>query len=264
MNITIFLPVTRKENLNWLFQQLNDLDTRGVVANVLVGIDNPDITPDDVREAYKSIFPLTVFTTINGKLEKKNIKIRRDRIANVFNMAATLIPADSQLVFVIEDDTQIKPNALQNLLHAYRSLTEDKVLRNGKVVKGFKIGVVSGVQAGRWSVRMLGAWVADDPLDPKQLKTLPYTNELIYQHIDAAGFYCFITPAEAFKSTPFRAGAFGPDVFYGLDLRGKGYENVLDWTVPTGHVTENEVIMPDEKCTTIEFNLIDNIWKRKK
>lgn len=256
MKITIFLPICRENRVKEMIRQVNELEVNDHDINVLSVIDNIRI------KTFKTKYPTRcVYTGENGPTEA-NVGQRRKRIANVFNKAKNYIRDDIDLIFTIEDDSEIRPNALSNLLNLYFSFNNNP------------IGLVSGVQVGRWGFKMMGIWYTDNPDSPHRMYTMSFdkndfeypNNLLLITEIHAAGFYCFITPRELFVNHEFRGDRFfGPDVYYGLELRKQGYSNYLDTSVVVGHVVNNgRVLLPDEDVVQLEYKKINNVWQRVK
>jgi hypothetical protein len=47
---------------------------------------------------------------------------------------------------------------------------------------------------------------------------------------------------------------FSVDVTYGIELRKKGYTNMIDWTVITGHTDQHgNVLYPNDNCTVAAY-----------
>lgn len=245
LKLTIFLPITRKDRLPKIGQQMRDLDTSGFDVSILAISDNKDVTVDDIKRVLPDKYHSKILTTGLPGASEFNIQARRGRITDVFTMARKHI-SPYGFVFVVEDDTDINSNALQCLSETYAAYSYQDL-----------VGLVSGVQCGRHGFKMLGLWRAESD---NVMVTLPYQEKEMTQQIDASGFYCMLTKAELFKSAKFRYGAFGPDVCYGVDLSKKGYQNFVDWRVRTGHDTGNKVLWPDANCITIKYVNVDGEW----
>jgi len=254
-NLTIFIPLSRPWRIDRMVEQLGKLNTDGFQTTLLFVVDNAEIKEGHITEAfdkyelprYKTIFHFTN----NPPASEHNANARRDRIKNVWLIAAEKVSNDADFVMTVEDDTDFDANALQALMSNYDNLT----------AAGKQVGLVSGVQVGRWGLKMIGAWRADNVEDPKVWETIPFTRTEILEAVDAAGFYCFVTPAHLFKSAKYEWGWFGCDVMYGLECRQKGFENFIDWTVETGHVMQHKTLRPDESCIVARYERDGEKWK---
>jgi hypothetical protein len=56
----------------------------------------------------------------------------------------------------------------------------------------------------------------------------------------------------------------GPDVSFGMNLKSKGKENYVDWSMKCGHVLRNRIIEPNYNCGTITYLLNPDTenWRR--
>lgn len=246
--ITIFMPITRAWRVDPIAQMLGKLDTTGFECNVLICIDTKDITDHYVRNAFEKWelpFKYTIIHTNKAAAGEVNMKKRRDHITEMLQFAAEKMP-DTDFTFMIEDDTEVSPSALQSLMQNYFNLTE----------QGLKVGFVEGAQVGRHGYRMIGAWRWDDLENPTVCETIPYSKTKILEKIDGGGLYCFITPTKLFKAHTWYHGAecIGPDVTYGIELRKQGYLNFIDWTIPAGHVQQDHATLyPNENCVVVRY-----------
>lgn len=253
-NVTIFIPLSRPDKLDFMLQQVSKLSTPNLSISLLIVSDNKDIDANKIRLncARYEISPI-VHETGRYAASEFHMPVRRERIAHVFSAAQQHIPKDTDFVFTIEDDSLIKPDTLMVLRNDYVTLSRDH-----------KVGLVSGVQVGRWGFKMIGAWNTNDLYHPTQVITIPYTVKQNITEVDAAGFYCFLTTRELFisvKHSPF-FGPCGPDVNFGIELKKKEYRNYVDRSVVTGHIVSNGVLYPDDECVVVEFKKIDDKWIR--
>ena len=256
MKTTILLPISRAKNIEIMMHQISVMNMMGCDVDILVIADSPLVNESNITEAMKehsvnSKYKLIgVIKTDLPPVSENNIAQRRRRIADVFNLAKKHIPEDSDLVFCIEDDTLTNYDDFANLFASYNTF---KSVKNS----GIKVGIVSGVQVGRWGYRMIGAWIANDGKwapkteEIKSLETIPYVSNQMYSRVDATGFYCFIVEREAFVSSEFYASDFGPDVNFGLDLRRKGYVHFVDWSVRVGHMIPTGTLYPEKDTTVV-------------
>jgi len=249
MKITILLPVSRLYRFSDVIKQIATLERGDNEISILLISDNPLITHERFRDCIKlyNISELRSYfvETRLPPLSEMNVPARRERIALIFNLAKSYIFKDSDLVFCIEDDTIIKSDYLLKLVNLYQGLSSSNI----------PLGLISGVQVGRAGIRMLGLWKCDNPLDVQTLETLDWSKDNRgIEEIDASGFYCFVTSKKCFCDIKYKWGDFGPDVYFGLDLRRKGYVNFVDWDLITGHRTQAETIYPNNcKMEKIKF-----------
>lgn len=253
--VTIFLPVSRSWRIYPMAEQLAKMNYPCEVNYVIV-IDNKEITDAQIHNAFaKYEVPgniVAIHNTGNPGASEVNVGARRDRITNVWKQAQKLIPEDTTLVFTIEDDTQIPENALSALLQDYENLEAN----------GAKVGLVSGIQVGRWGFKMIGAWRVNDVHNHTVAETVPFTYTKILEKVDAAGFYCFITPRHLFVSAEYVFNQFGADVNYGLECRRKGFQNYIDWTIKTGHVMQQKTLWPDPSVVVVKYEKLNGEWRR--
>lgn len=262
-NIVIFLPLSRPDKLTFQANQIARLiKSDGYTYSILVVVDHPRIYQQTVeaafdRKEFKKI-PLIVRFTELPQIASYDVDKRRERITQVFALAQNTLKDPkahykADFIFTIEDDTVIEVNALKNLLETYWLMSEK-----------YKVGFISGLQAGRWGVKMIGAWRCDDPVNPTELWTIDNHSILVTESIDAAGFYCFLTTGKLFKKVPLKFGAFGPDVYFGLFLSAQGLRNFVDWTVRTRHMSDTGLIEVDDFCVQVRYKLVDGEWKLQK
>lgn len=251
------IPLTRKWAVEIIAKQLAAMNKfTDIYVEVMIFIDNADIKEayvKDYMEKYEITFCYSIINS--GRPEPHEIRLfyRRDRIKEMLGMVQAEIrkmyPFD--MLFMVEDDTIIKPDALQRLLIDYIETTK----------QGMKIGVIEGVQVGRHGIRMIGAWRMDDLENPTIMSTIPFNKSSFFEKIDGGGLYCFITPMELFLAHEFywTHECFSVDALYGIELRKKGYTNLIDWTVITGHADQfGTVLYPNENCSVACYKKQDN------
>lgn len=248
MHITIVLPLTRKQRVSRIKEDIRAIKTEHKISLVAIS-DSNTISVDTLEDLCKG-YDAKVYSFNRPGASDINISARRARISEVFNKARTMIPQDADMVFCVEDDTELRPDYLEKLLAVYKTMS----LKDN-------VGVVSGVQPGRWGFKMIGAWKADDIDEPTILQTVPYQKDGLVDYIDAAGLYCFVTSRENFCNTEFYYNSFGPDVNFGLELRRKGLKNFIDWTVNAGHVTPSRTLYVDQECVVVKYVKIDGQWQ---
>jgi GT2 family glycosyltransferase len=152
---------------------------------------------------------------------------RRQRIADMHNEMKKFINK-CDYVFLVEDDTLLPKDALTKLLQGFEKYPD--------------AGFISGVQVGRWGIRLCGIWKVDNAIDPEIIESeLPQEG---IQEIDAAGFYCCLVKKNNYIEHNFEPyqKILGPDFNFGLYLRKKGLKNYVDWSINTTHVTKKEIL----------------------
>lgn len=187
-----------------------------------------------------------------------NIGVRRKRIAEVKNQSKEIIARhQSEWVLALEDDSAFDHlDCFCRLRQGYRDL--DAPVAEGEE-QPQPIGLISGVEAGRWNMKYVGAWSFDDVMEPSKAYTIkpqfPNTSESFerftvpadqaYQEVDATGFYAYLTPTKLYLEHEYYWNdnqPWGPDVNYGLWLRQKGYRVFIDWGTAIGHNNHNRII----------------------
>lgn len=251
-SVTIFLPISRDQNLDKIFATLELLDCDRTKTNLLTVVDGDAELFVKVRnftEQSKFVQSLCVPFKSKHKLKHFDLLGRRMRIADIHNFAKEHM-MQAQYVFGIEDDTIIKLTYLKRLIAAYELYPY--------------AGFVTGVQLGRHGIPHVGAWYADDIYDPQYLHT-PLAGKGLAK-VDAAGFYCYLTPYELFTGheyTPFQNNSLGCDVNYGLWLRQQGYDNYIDWDMPTIHRTRRGDISPlTTDVKQVAFTKKEGRWRQ--
>lgn len=260
-SVLITVPLTRKWAVEMLAQQFAALNRfTDINVEMLIFIDNVDITEAYVANQFEKYEVPFAYRLANSKRrapQEVRIYYRRERIKEMLTMLQQAIrdlKRQYDILFMVEDDTKIQSDALQRLLADYRDLTAQNV----------NIGFIEGVQVGRHGIRMIGAWRTDDVNNPTQMATIPFSKSDFFSKIDGGGLYCFITQMQLFLDHTFywHHECFSVDVTYGLELRKKGYTNIIDWTVVTGHADRNgNVLYPNENCTVAKYHKIADEWK---
>lgn len=242
--ITIIILVTREWAQKDLFKCLEDLEVDPFRTQTIfyIDTDDPRINEQHMRE-YPNV---RVLRSLRGGPSEVRINSRRDRIAQNHNNIKNFIQPESEIVIGFEDDTLFRPDAAKRLL---------------ETMKDPSVGFVEGVQVGRWSHKYVGAWKVDNIIEPTTIESL--TPEQGKQEIDAGGFYCFATRAELYKSIPhqWHDECFGPDVCYGLEVRKRGYKNIIDWDIICGHNDYGKILLPDCDIVKIKYVKQGEKWK---
>ena len=251
--VVILVLLSRKWRVEETINQLNNLQTGKYRKSVTVIVDNPGIDVDYFKSKLKFKSKKVIRSGLK-RISAINIPTRRQRIIDLLELAKNYINGKGYL-FILEDDTGIKSDTLLQLEADYQMLSN----------KMLKVGVVSGLQAGRWGVKMIGAWMVDNINDPYIYRTVKYdTSNRKFQEVDATGLYCLITKINTFKSVTFRQNFFGADVNFGIDLRRQGYRNYVDWRVRCTHITQNDIIYVDSKCVELAYEKSNNTFNRLK
>ena len=264
--ITVFCPFTRPEYVKRWFDDLASTDLRPDMTNLAFIIDvgedefgqhlGAKIYSRILEEMQRTNYRKYVITRNYDHKVPGSIITRRKRIAEVHNQSKQMIIAlDGQYVLGLEDDTVFTNLCVQRLLDPF--LEEDWL----------DVGLVSAYEAGRWNMKMIGIWGFDDVKNPKECWTeLPGKD---YAEIDAAGFYCYLTPTTLYLNHSYGTDIvdpYGPDVRYGLDLRQKGYHNFVDWSQPCGHIDGDVIITPNDNLYVERFHFDEKLkgWLREK
>lgn len=255
--ITIFMPITRAWRIPEIAKMLWNIDTGGRDCKLLICIDNSEITKQRVEDnlnKWELPFSYAIIHTNKHPVGEVNMATRRNRIKDMLEFSKPYIP-DTDFVFMVEDDTEIKPDAMISLLTDYENLA----------AVGVKVGLIEGAQVGRHGYRMIGGWRMDDLNDPQVMETIPFTRSTLLEKIDGGGLYCMLTPTKLFKAHKWQwhAECFSVDVMYGIELRKQGYQNFIDWSVEAGHVQKNEATLyPNENCAVVRYEKQpEGFWK---
>lgn len=260
VKVLLVLPLTRRWAIDIQAKQLAALNRTSIDLHLLVNIDTDDFNASQVIDAFNKhemTIPYTIHHTKKFAPQEVRVFARRDRIRDMLNALQETIRKKqldtNEFMFMVEDDTMIEAGALQRLLADWRELTS----------AGVKVGLIEGAQVGRHGIRMIGAWRMDDLENPTVMSTIPYNRTDLFEKIDGGGLYCFITPMNLFLEHTFywTHECFSVDVTYGIELRKKGYTNIIDWSVVAGHTDQHGlVLVPNENCMVAEYKLIDGAW----
>lgn len=250
MKITTVLPVSR---IKYLDRVLDSLSSQTIKPNNLLVIF--DGSESDFLYVRNRITELEFDTRV---VQSENVRMaddifdRRRNIANIHNQFKEVI-GETDWIFSIEDDGILPPDALERLIDTVENVEN--------------VGLVTGVELGRWGLPYVGAWIADDVNDMKTIETVAnnYGLELI-QPIDASGLYCALIRASYYKKHTFFANnGLGPDVNLGIYLKQQGFDNYIDWSIPVTHlgVLEGEEveIKPTDKSRVVKLtHLYGSTW----
>lgn len=246
--ITIILPVSRPNYLRVVFDRLEMLECDRNETNLLCYVDG-DIqlfqTARDLTVNSKFADRLCVYRR-RGIPNVGSVRARRQRIADIHNELKANI-GKSEYLFLIEDDTLFSSNTLRKLMN---KLTESR-----------NVGLVSGIELGRWGYLHIGAWRVDDVYDTKVIRSVPLEDGV--QKVDATGLYCCVVRAENYlrhNFAPFNE-AIGPDVGFGIDLRRQGLNNYVDFSVRCTHMTVKEKIeVTGSKIVQVSLEKVGDKW----
>lgn len=248
--ITLLMPVTRAWRVATIAEMLSKHDYTGFKVEILICIDTTEITEHYVRNAFEKWEvpkPYTIIHTGNHPMGEINQTRRRNRIAEMLTFASKHI-GDTDFVYMVEDDTDVKPNALQSLMASHKAFED----------AGVKVGIVEGVQVGRHGYRMIGAWRMNDLHNPTVMETIPYNQSDLYDKIDGGGLYCFVVRTPLFKAHAWtwQYECFSVDTTFGISLRKQGYQNFIDWMVQTGHAQQGHgALYPSDRCVVVRYEV---------
>lgn len=261
MKITTILPVSRTSYLDRVLESLKNQTYK--IENLLVIFDGNESEFLYVRNKIGEL-PFDNVLTVPSQHSQiaQSTPDRRRHIANIHNQIRGLIE-DAEYIFSVEDDGILPPHALSNLV-------SDVILARAR---GDKLGMVTGVELGRWGTPYVGAWRVDDVFHPTQIESIESKaagtepNDVNYEEIDGCGLYCALIDADLYKKHNFFThNGLGPDVNLGLFLRQEGYKNFIDWSIHVTHVTfydGNYLEIPaTSQSRTVKFTLLSgSTWK---
>jgi glycosyltransferase involved in cell wall biosynthesis len=227
MKIVTILPVSRIEYLDRVLESLLNQSYKPHTS-LLVVVDGSNELFVRVHNKLANIpldYVLCVRSENLGDAPASTIPQRRQRISTIHNQIKGLISDDTDWIFSIEDDGILPANALSWLVNDAQTQRA--------------VGMVTGVELGRWGVPYVGAWKFDNILDPKEVKSMESkVGSSDVDEIDACGLYCALIRADLYKQHEFGSGnGLGPDVNLALEIRQLGYKNYIDWFVPVTHIT---------------------------
>lgn len=235
--LTIMVPFTRRWMLDRFLARLDDLVVPRQSTELVFYLDSADrdfaqALIDWQVERQHQYDGLYVYRSMRPPTVEHSVIPRRNRIVQVHTDLQSLV--HGRFLMGLEDDTIVP-------LDAYTKMMDDWLNHTGNP------GFIEGAEANRWGLRVLGAWKVDDTDDPTVVETVPFVdNQLV--PIDGGGMFCFLTQADLYRTHDFRweAECLGPDMLFGLDLRRKGYDCLLDTSIICEHITESGIIKPSE------------------
>lgn len=254
--ITTILPVSRIQYLDRIIDCLMSQTVE--IESLIVVFDGPAEDFVQVRNKIQELY-------IENRLCVQSINMRRAdtiperrwHIVTIHNQIRELIE-DADWVFSIEDDGILPDNALEELIKVAEEHSD--------------VGMVTGVELGRWGVPYVGAWRVDDIESPKTVTSLNNragdSGDIKVEEIDACGLYCALIRADQYKEHKFDTrNGLGPDVNLGLYLRQQELKNYITWNVPVTHLTNRrgqELEIPaDSPSRVVSLRLLSgSTWKQ--
>lgn len=230
---TLILPISRDDFLDDFLSSIELLKCEPGKISVLAIVDGDVNLYLKVRNRFNSLkFDDKLVVQYKSKQSKLKFDTlsRRLRISEIHNFAKEHI-GKTEYIMVIEDDTIVPRDAYEKLHNHYLNVD-------------MHAGFVQGIEVGRWGIRYLGAWVADDIYDTKEIKSTPLREGV--KPVDAGGFYCFMTKTEYYinhEFKPFDNNGLGPDVDYGLEMRRQGLNNYTDYSIKCIHKTDKDDVI---------------------
>jgi len=243
--ITIFCAFTRGWAVDRWIENLLALNyPKGLINLVfIVDIDDPYIASrlGQIEEQYRG------FTIkINREWQPNEVRPieRRKRIAEIKRQSKESVASfEADFVLGLEDDTVFENLDIDKWLQFYTGT----------------IGIIEGVQVGRWHKNYIGAWKVDNINDPTEAVTmLPKEG---YEEIDAGGFYGYLISKDNYLSLPYEYNnePWGPDVNASLWLKRQGLTNYIDWETKFGHNDHNQILWP-EGVVQYKFKKLNGVW----
>lgn len=253
MKITTILPISRTSYLDRVLESL--LNQTYKPQNLIVVFDGNQSDFLTVRNKVVELdFENVLCVPSVNTRPAFSIHERRWNIVRIHNQIKELI-GDCDWVFSIEDDGILPPDALHRLIKVVHE-KED-------------VGMVTGVELGRWGIPYVGAWRVDDVFEPKKITSLEsHASETPFvEEIDGCGLYCALIRADSYKQHMFDTrNGLGPDVNLGLFLRQQGFLNYIDWGIHITHLgsqsgVEKEIHATDEARVVTLTLSYGSTWK---
>lgn len=244
MNVTVVLPVSRKDYLHQIFARFEAMPMFEQ-TNLLVWVDGPM----DLYEVARNLTRESRFyerLCIYGKkhvVDVGSVRRRRERIAEIHNDIKTRL-VDCDWVFSLEDDT-LMPSTTFTTMQKWASYYPHA-------------GIISGIELGRWGYPHIGAWNANDVFEPTEFISTPLSKGL--QEVDATGLYCCMIRSDVYKEHTFKPfeKVLGPDVELGIWLRQQGYKNYIDNDIKCTHLTKIEPVEFNREIVQVRLKKEDN------
>jgi hypothetical protein len=236
--ITIFCAFTRRWAIDEWLENLAAVQHDPSLTNLCFIIDCEELY---IRNMLKKFAEDKGYRALHIKMNdghypnETRLAYRRQRVAEVHEQAKYLIAeCDGDYVIGLEDDTVF--DRLENFDRLLNPIIEDS-----------SIGFVEGVQMGRHGARMIGAWQADDIVNPTHIETLLPAEG--YQDITGGGWYGYATTKQLYLDAPYYASTsvpWGPDVEFGFWLQQRGHRCIIDWSSIFGHNDYNTTMYSDD------------------
>lgn len=231
--LTIVLTVSRDAFLHKVITCLELLECNQEDVSILCIVDGPPalfVKTRNLVADMKFKNRLTVHYKDDKLPPRFDINTRRKRISAIHNFAKQYIGENQEFIFSVEDDTTFGKNTLKKLL---------KIAAENRA-----FGMAEGVELGRWGVPYVGAWVADDIYNLKELKSVKNVHDALetrLSRIDAGGLYCALIKADLYKNHTFTcSNGLGPDINLGIELRQLGFDNFIAWSIHCNHHYEDK------------------------
>ncbi len=252
MKITTVLPVSRTQYLDRVLESLANQTHKP--DNLIISFDGNENEYLVVRNKVVEFKLTNVLCVLSPNTrEAFTIPERRVHIVNIHNQVKELIE-EADWIFSIEDDGVLPLDAVERLVKGVETQKD--------------VGMITGVELGRWGVPYVGAWHVDNVHEPTKITSLEnHAGEELIEEIDGCGLYCTLIRADYYKKhTFFTNNGLGPDVNLGFFLRQNGLRNYIDWAIPVTHITlrDGEVIdIPAaSEARTISLQLMSgSTWK---
>lgn len=241
--IAVVLPISRAENLERVLAPIQSKYSMSLLA-IVDGDINLRNKVSQVLSESDLIYEIVYLNNKKGPLH--DISSRRLRICEIHNEAKKHI--DSDFVFGVEDDTVIPEGTIDTLVENYGQFKN--------------IGLIEGVEMGRWGLPYVGAWRFDNVENPSLISSiLPKTG---LEEIDGSGFYCFLVKAELYKNHDFglyENNLLGPDVEFSVSLRKQGLQNYINWDIDCIHISNNEISLANTRPKIVQF-VYSKTWRQ--
>jgi len=254
MKITAILPVSRPKYLDRIIDRL--LNQTVEINNLIVVFDGADEDFIEVRNKIQEVYiDNRICVRSLNRRKADTIAERRWHIVSIHNQIRELI-GDCDWVFSVEDDGLLPDNALEELIRVVSDKDD--------------VGMVTGVELGRWGLPYVGAWRVDNLDEPRKITSMENkVGQNIIESIDGCGLYCALIRAEYYKQHPFDTrNGLGPDVNLGLYLRQQGLQNYINWNIPVTHLTDKkgqEIEIPaDSESKIVTMGLLSgSTWRKE-
>lgn len=227
MKILTILPVSRIEYLDQVLESLTNQSFEELLS-LLVVVDGDNDLFVQVRNkiATARLSHALCVQSEDFRGSATTIPQRRWHISAIHNQIKKLVHDDVDWIFSVEDDGILPVNALSWLVHGAQTRPN--------------VGLITGVELGRWGTPYVGAWKVDDTVNPRQVTSLmSKAGQEEVEEIDACGLYCALIRADLYKQHDFNSkNGLGPDINLALEIKNCGYKNYIDWSILVTHITE--------------------------